>query len=73
MKLFNITSIGRKAKFVIKKAKSGDTYFVFKAKNGQTLVTSEMYKSKQSAYKGISSLMDAILRNGKEIIILDET
>ena len=44
------------AKFKLKTAKDGQYYFVLKAKNGQTLVTSEMYKKRSSALKGIASV-----------------
>jgi len=45
------------SEFKIKKSKSDEFYFVFSASNGETVVTSEMYKSKQSAYTGIKSLI----------------
>ena len=63
----------RKAKFIIKNSKNDQFYFVFRAKNGQILCSSETYKAKQSVYKGITSLVSAILKGGKETTILDET
>jgi uncharacterized protein YegP (UPF0339 family) len=44
------------AKFVIKKAKDGEFYFNLKAGNGETILTSEMYKAKASAKNGIESV-----------------
>ena len=43
-------------KFVIKKAKNGQFYFNLKAGNGETILTSEMSKSKASANNGIASV-----------------
>jgi hypothetical protein len=62
--------------FEIKKSRNHKFYFVFKAGNGEIVVTSEMYESKQSAKKGISALKkcffasvmdnsDVPIRNGK--------
>ena len=42
--------------YELKKAKSGDIYFVLKASNGQTILQSEMYKSRSSAENGIASI-----------------
>jgi uncharacterized protein YegP (UPF0339 family) len=42
--------------FEIKKAKDGQTYFNLKAGNGQTILSSEMYKAKESALNGIESV-----------------
>lgn len=44
------------AKFEIKKAKNGQFMFNLKASNGETILTSEMYKVKSSAKKGIKSV-----------------
>ena len=49
------------AKFVIKKAKNGQYYFNLKAGNGETILTSEMYKAKASANNGIQSVKKASL------------
>ena len=40
-------------KYQIKKAVNNKFYFVLKAKNGETVATSEMYESKQACKKGI--------------------
>ena len=44
------------AKFVIKKASDGQFYFNLKAGNGETILTSELYKAKASATNGIESV-----------------
>ena len=41
------------AKFVIKKNNNPDYWFVLKASNGQIVVTSEMYTTKQACKDGI--------------------
>lgn len=43
-------------KFEIRKSVNGKFYFVFKARNGKTIATSEMYESKQACRKGIKSI-----------------
>ncbi len=43
-----------KPKFEINKSKNGQFYFNLKAGNGQTIVTSETYTSKQNCEHGIS-------------------
>ncbi len=45
-------------KFVLKKAKNDDFYFVLTAKNGQVIAQSEMYKSKSAAENGIASVKE---------------
>jgi len=40
-----------------KTAKDGRTYFVLKAKNGQVIGTSQMYKSRSGHSNGIKSVM----------------
>ncbi|WP_304167145.1 YegP family protein [Lonsdalea britannica] len=58
--------------FVIKKsAKQTEQPYYFKlvASNGETIATSEMYASKQSAKKGIESVQ----KNGPTTDIRDET
>lgn len=40
----------------LKKAADGQTYFVLKAGNGETILTSEMYKAKAGAQNGIASV-----------------
>lgn len=42
--------------FDINRSKADDFYFVLKAGNGEVVLTSEMYKSKDSAGKGIASV-----------------
>src|SRR5689334_2844951 len=42
--------------FEVKKAKDGQTFFHLKAGNGQIILASEMYKSKESALNGIESV-----------------
>lgn len=44
------------AKYEIKKAKDGQFFFNLKAANGQIILSSEMYKSKSGAQKGIHSV-----------------
>jgi uncharacterized protein YegP (UPF0339 family) len=44
------------ARFEIKKAKDGEFYFHLKASNGQVILSSEMYKRKDSAHNGIESI-----------------
>lgn len=43
------------AAYVLKTAKNGQFYFNLKAGNGEVILTSEMYKQKESAMKGIES------------------
>lgn len=43
-------------KFELKKAKDGQFYFSLKASNGQNILASEMYKSKDAAENGIASV-----------------
>lgn len=52
MKL-NIKFELKRMKFEILKAKGKQFYFVFKATNGEVLLTSETYKSKQACKDGI--------------------
>src|SRR4029453_16106931 len=42
--------------FDVNKSKADDFYFVLKAGNGEAVLTSEMYKSKDSANLGIASV-----------------
>lgn len=42
--------------FVLKQASDGQYRFVLKARNGETLLTSELYKTKASALNGIESV-----------------
>ena len=43
-------------KFVLKKSSDGQFRFVLKAGNGETILTSELYKAKTSALNGIESV-----------------
>ena len=43
-------------KFVVKIAKDGSVYFRLVAGNGETILSSEMYRSKSSAMNGIESV-----------------
>lgn len=51
--------------FEMREAKSGESYFVLKATNGQIIGTSETYASKQSCEAGIESVM----KNGPSAIV----
>ena len=42
--------------FDVNKSKADDFYFVLKAGNGEVVLTSEMYQSKESANGGIASV-----------------
>lgn len=44
------------AKFVLRRVSSGEYYFTFVASNGEELVTSETYVSKEDALRAINSL-----------------
>ena len=44
------------AKYEIKKAKNGQFFFNLKAANGEVILTSEMYKQKEGADRGIESV-----------------
>ena len=43
-------------KFLLKKSSDGQFRFVLKAGNGETILTSELYKAKPSALNGVESL-----------------
>lgn len=43
-------------KFVIKKSSDGQFFFNLKAGNGETILTSELYKAKASALNGVESV-----------------
>ncbi|TWI11543.1 YegP family protein [Aerolutibacter ruishenii] len=43
-------------KFVLKTATNGEFYFRLQASNGQTILKSEMYKTRASAENGIASV-----------------
>jgi uncharacterized protein YegP (UPF0339 family) len=44
-------------KFIISKARSGQFWFNLTAKNGQVIITSDMYRSKQACKNGIASVI----------------
>lgn len=52
------------AKFELKKAKDGQFYFNLLAANSQVILTSEMYKAKDSALNGIDSVKKNAQREG---------
>jgi uncharacterized protein YegP (UPF0339 family) len=57
------------ARFTIKKAKDGSSYFVLTASNGQTIGKSEMYKSPSSMRNGIKS----VSANAPTAAVVDKT
>jgi uncharacterized protein YegP (UPF0339 family) len=56
-------------KFVVTKGKSGQYHFNLKAGNGETIATSESYKSKAAALNGIES----VRKNAAEAKVDDQT
>ena len=56
-------------KFEVKKRKDGQYYFNLKAGNGEIIATSEAYKQKASAMKGI----DSVRRNAPDAKVVDVT
>lgn len=56
-------------KFEIKKRKDGQFQFNLKAGNGEVIATSEAYKQKASAMKGIES----VRRNAPDAKVVDST
>ncbi|MCF9033917.1 YegP family protein [Acinetobacter nectaris] len=51
--------------YEISKAKDGQFHFVLKAGNGEIILTSELYKAKASALKGIESVQKNSPEDGK--------
>ena len=51
-------------KFHLKKASDGQFHFNLKAGNGEIVLTSELYKAKDSALNGIESVRKNALREG---------
>lgn len=51
-------------KFELKKAKDGQFHFNLLASNGQIILTSELYKAKDSALNGIESVRKNSQRDG---------
>ena len=56
-------------KFELKKRKDGQFQFNLKAGNGEVIATSEAYKQKASALKGIES----VRRNAPDARVVDST
>ncbi|WP_417661500.1 YegP family protein [Pseudomonas sp.] len=52
------------SKFNLKKAKDGQFHFNLSAGNGEIILTSEMYKAKDSALNGIESVRKNSAREG---------
>ena len=52
------------ARFVIRKSKDGQFYFIYRASNGEVLFSSETYTSKQSATVGINAIKKDIVAAG---------
>lgn len=46
------------SRFVIRKSSDGQYYFFLRARNGEILVTSEMYKEKAGAENGIRAVKE---------------
>jgi len=53
--------------FEIKNAIDNQFFFVLKARNGEVIATSEMYKTKQACYKGISSVKMSVFSGTKDL------
>ncbi|AYC31070.1 DUF1508 domain-containing protein [Pseudomonas cavernae] len=51
-------------KFHLKKAKDGQFHFNLLAGNGEIILTSELYKAKDSALNGIESVRKNVARDG---------
>lgn len=51
-------------KFELKKAKDGQLHFNLLASNGQVILSSELYKAKDSALNGIESVRKNAIREG---------
>jgi uncharacterized protein YegP (UPF0339 family) len=51
-------------KFHLKKANDGQFHFNLNAGNGETILTSELYKAKDSALNGIDSVRKNAIREG---------
>ena len=53
--------------FEIKNAVDNQFFFVLKAKNGEVIATSELYRSKPAARKGISSVKMSLFTGTKDL------
>lgn len=58
-----------KSAFEISKGKDGQFYFRLKATNGEIIAVSEGYTTKQSAEKGIAS----VVKNAPQAKVIDKT
>lgn len=50
--------------FILYKSSDGQYYFVLRSKNNKVVMTSETYKSKQGAKKGITAIQNAFFLDG---------
>ena len=57
------------ARFAIKKASSGQDYFVLTATNGQTIGKSQMYKSESGCGNGMKS----VAKNASDASVVDQS
>lgn len=55
-------------KYEIRLSKTKRFYFVLKAKNGEIVVTSELYSSKQMCLKGISAVKRSFFARIEEAV-----
>ena len=62
-------NVADEASFLRKTAKDGSAYFVIKARNGETLGKSEMYKSPSGMENGIKS----VIANAPAAKVVDRT
>ncbi|MEJ2534051.1 MAG: YegP family protein [Gammaproteobacteria bacterium] len=56
------------ARFEVKTAKDGRTYFVLKAANGQAIGKSQMYKSASGCRNGIAS----VAKNAPDAVVVED-
>jgi uncharacterized protein YegP (UPF0339 family) len=56
------------ARFEVKTAKDGRTYFVLKAANGQAIGKSQMYKSASGCSNGIAS----VAKNAPDAVVVED-
>lgn len=57
----------------IKQSQDGLYYFIIVSKNGRTLATSQMYKRKENAMNGVTSLVDILQCMDEDIEMVDDT
>lgn len=60
-------------KFVIKKSKDKQFYFILQAKNNQVVMTSETYKSRRNAKESLMLIQNAFFKNHGMIDTIDKT